>query len=139
MDAAAPPSSPELDALKAALAAAQARADHAEAQLAAATARASDDQARIAHLKLTIAKLQRQLFGTSSERTQRLLDQFELQLEELEASGDRRRAGRGPDHRRCGVRPSPPVPPALPGAPAARACRRARALRLPGLRLSTVR
>ena len=86
MDAAASPSSPELDALKAALAAAQARADHAEAQLAAALARASDDQARIAHLKLMIAKLQRQLFGTRSERTQRLLDQLELQLEELEAS-----------------------------------------------------
>ena len=61
-------------------------ASAAEAELAAARARASDDQALIAHLKLQIAKLQRQLFGPHSERTRRLLDQLELQLEELEAS-----------------------------------------------------
>ncbi len=68
------------------MAAAEARADVAEAELAVARAKASDDQAQIAHLKLQIAKLQRQLFGPHAERTRRLLDQLELQLEELEAS-----------------------------------------------------
>ena len=52
----------------------------------AAKAERADDQALIAHLKLQIAKLKRERFGTSSERTSRLLDQLELQLEELEAS-----------------------------------------------------
>jgi transposase len=83
----------DIDALKAALVAARALAsqaarerDETAAELAAARAMASDDKARIAHLKLQIAKLQRQLFGTRSERTRRLIDQLELQLEELEAS-----------------------------------------------------
>lgn len=84
MDGGASPE--EFEALRAALAAAEARADVAEAQLAVARAKASDDQAQIAHLKLQIAKLQRQLFGPHAERTRRLLDQLELQLEELEAS-----------------------------------------------------
>src|SRR6185312_14459124 len=39
----------------------------------------------IAHLKLLIAKLERDRFGQTSERSRRLLDQLELQLEELEA------------------------------------------------------
>ena len=68
------------------MAAAEARADVAEAELAVARAKASDDQAQIAHLKLQIAKLQRQLFGPHAERTRRLLDQLQLQLEELEAN-----------------------------------------------------
>ena len=82
----------DIDALKAALVAARASParrrgrDEAAAALAAARAMASDDKARIVHLKLQIAKLQRQLFGTRSERTRRLIDQLELQLEELEAS-----------------------------------------------------
>jgi transposase len=86
MDRGASPSPEEFEALRLALAAAEARADVAEAELAVARAKASDDQAQIAHLKLQIAKLQRQLFGPHAERTRRLLDQLELQLEELEAS-----------------------------------------------------
>jgi transposase len=86
MDAAASSGPEDLNALRAALAVAEARADVAEAELASARAKASDDQARIAHLKLLIAKLQRQLYGPRAERTRRLLDQLELQLEELEAS-----------------------------------------------------
>lgn len=86
MDGGASPGPEEFEALRAALAAAEARADVAEAELAVARAKASDDQAQIAHLKLQIAKLQRQLFGPHAERTRRLLDQLELQLEELEAS-----------------------------------------------------
>lgn len=39
----------------------------------------------IAHLKLQNAKLRREQYGTSAERTERLLAQFELELEDLEA------------------------------------------------------
>ena len=86
MAAGVSPLADDVEALKAALSAATARADRVEAQLAVATARAADDQALIAHLKLMIAKLRRDRFGPSAERSRRLLDQMELQLEELEAS-----------------------------------------------------
>ncbi len=49
-------------------------------------AQVSGDAALIAHLRLEIARLTRTLYGQRSERTQRLIDQYELQLEELEAS-----------------------------------------------------
>lgn len=55
------------------------------AELAVAKARASEDLALIAHQKLRIAKLERQLHGPRSERSARLIDQMELSLEELEA------------------------------------------------------
>jgi transposase len=51
-----------------------------------AKARASDDQALIAHQRLQIEKLTRQIYGQRSERTVRLLDQIELAFEELESS-----------------------------------------------------
>ena len=76
----------DIDALKAALVSARVHAVQIEAELVTARARASDDQALIAHLKLLIAKLNRDRFGPRSERSARLLDQLELQLEELEAS-----------------------------------------------------
>ena len=89
-------SSPEIvdvEALRAALAAAEARADQAvqlaneaKADAAALKAKLSGDAALIAHLRLEIARLTRTLYGQRSERTQRLIDQYELQLEELEAS-----------------------------------------------------
>jgi transposase len=75
-----------IDALKAALIAARTHAVHIEMELATAQARLSDDQALIAHLKLVIAKLNRERFGPRAEGTARLINQFELQLEELEAS-----------------------------------------------------
>src|ERR1700723_2564872 len=40
----------------------------------------------IAHQKLRIAKLERQIYGPHSERSARLIDQLALQFEELEAS-----------------------------------------------------
>jgi transposase len=40
----------------------------------------------ITHLRLTIEKLKRDLFGPRNERKARLIDQMELQLEELEAA-----------------------------------------------------
>ena len=58
----------------------------ARAEWQAAEARASCAEAMIAHLKLLIAKLKRDKFGPHAERTARLLDQLELQLEDLEAS-----------------------------------------------------
>ncbi|HLV06842.1 MAG TPA: IS66 family transposase, partial [Croceibacterium sp.] len=86
MEAAVLPVPDDVEALKAALLAATARADRVEAELAVATAKAADDQALIAHLKLLIAKLRREQYGPRAERSRRLLDQLELQLEELEAS-----------------------------------------------------
>jgi len=76
----------EIDALRVVLLAERARAAQVEAELAVARARASDDQALIAHQRLQIEKLTRQLYGPRSERTVRLLDQMELAFEELESS-----------------------------------------------------
>jgi hypothetical protein len=63
-----------------------AKAARVEAELAVAKAKASDDQAVIAHQRLQIAKLTRQLYGQHSERSVRRLDQMELAFEELESS-----------------------------------------------------
>ena len=76
----------DIEVLKALVVSVTQRATEAEAELANARAKASTDQALIAHLKLQIAKLNRERFGPHSERSKRLLDQLELQLEELEAS-----------------------------------------------------
>ena len=76
----------DIAALQAALIAERERAARVEAELAVAKARASDDQAVIAHQRLQIEKLTRQIYGQRSERTVRLLDQIELAFEELESS-----------------------------------------------------
>jgi len=68
-----------LDALKAAFAAERMAREMAEA-------RASGAEAMVVHLKLIIAKMKRDRFGQSSERSRKILDQLELQLEELEAT-----------------------------------------------------
>ena len=86
-----------IEALKAALIAERAEAARVTAELAVARAKASDDQALISHQRLQIEKLKRQLYGTRSERTSRLLDQVELQFEELRA---RQRKMRSPPRRR---------------------------------------
>jgi transposase len=64
------------------------RAARLEAEAVAARAQAvnSNTEALIAHLKLEIEKLRRELYGGSSERKARLLAQMELQLEDLEAT-----------------------------------------------------
>lgn len=85
VEAALTPLPDDVAALKALLAAATRRADDAEARLANAQARESATEAVIAHLKLQIAKLKREQYGASAERTRRLLEQMELQLEDLEA------------------------------------------------------
>jgi hypothetical protein len=42
--------------------------------------------ALIEHLQLVIEKMKREKFGPRSERSQRLIDQMELELEELAAA-----------------------------------------------------
>jgi transposase len=79
----------DIEALKAALLAAVARADAAQTEAAVARAEQSDAHALIVHLKLQIEKLRRELYGQRSERSARLLDQMELQLEELDGGGHR--------------------------------------------------
>ena len=69
----------DIAALRAALATAEAARREAEA-------RASGAEAMVAHLKLLIAKLKHDRFGASSERSRKLIDQMELELEELEAA-----------------------------------------------------
>ncbi len=76
----------DIDALKAALALERVQRREADAHLAVAQAKASADAALIAHQKLRIAKLERQIYGPRSERSARLIDQLTLQFEELEAS-----------------------------------------------------
>ena len=65
---------------------AQAMATEAIAARAKAEAKVSDAEVQVAHMKLMIEKLQRELYGVKSERKQRLLDQFEFQLGEFEAT-----------------------------------------------------
>ena len=83
----------EIARLRAALAASEVRADAQSARVEAANrellqirATVSCSEAMIKELKLEIAKLRRDKYGKSSERSARLLDQLELQLEELEAA-----------------------------------------------------
>ena len=76
----------DIEALKTALLAERARADAAQTEAAVARAEQSDARALIVHLKLQIEKLRREIYGQRSERSTRLLDQMELQLEELEAA-----------------------------------------------------
>ena len=61
-------------------------ATEAIAARAKAEAKVSDAEVQVAHMKLMIEKLQRELYGVKSERKQRLLDQFEFQLGEFEAT-----------------------------------------------------
>ncbi|MCP1854638.1 MULTISPECIES: IS66 family transposase [unclassified Bradyrhizobium] len=61
----------------------QAERDVAVADAASARAELSDNEALIAHLELRIEKLKRELHGQRSERSARLLEQLELELEEL--------------------------------------------------------
>src|ERR1700720_1166412 len=82
----------DIAALKAALAIERARVravlaerDARAAELAVARAKASEDLALIAHQKLRIAQLERQIYGPRSERSERLIDQLALQFGEFAA------------------------------------------------------
>jgi transposase len=58
----------------------------ARAEVASVRAEAASTEALIMHLRLEIEKLKRDQFGPRNERKERLLDQMELQLEDLEAA-----------------------------------------------------
>lgn len=76
----------DIAALKAALASERAKAFEIAAELAVARAKGAEDDALIAHQKLHIAKLMRQLYGQKSERASRLIEQLALTFEEAEAT-----------------------------------------------------
>ena len=61
----------------------QVERDLAVAQAAGAQAKLSETEALIAYLQLMIEKLRREKYGQRSERTARLIEQMELQLDEL--------------------------------------------------------
>lgn len=60
--------------------------DALKAALIETLAKLMGAEALIEHLQLVIAKMKREMFGPRSERSQRLIDQLELQLEELAAA-----------------------------------------------------
>ena len=64
---------------------ARAEVEALRAALVAAEAKVSDAQVQIAALELMIEKLRRALYGRRSERKERLLGQLELELDELTA------------------------------------------------------
>ena len=76
----------DIAALKTALIAERAARIDAQAKAASAAANMSSAEALVAHLKLVIEKMRRELYGSRSERGHKLLDQMELELEDLEAS-----------------------------------------------------
>ena len=83
----------DIATLKAALTAERTARLDAEAKAARATANMSSAEALIAHQKLVIEKLRRELYGSRSEHTRKLLDQMELELEEWKLGAGRRDRG----------------------------------------------
>jgi len=63
--------------------------DALKAALIDARAKLSGAEAMIAHLQLVIAKMKREMFGPRSERSQRLIEQLELQLEDAQRVSNR--------------------------------------------------
>ncbi len=76
----------DVETLKALVLAAHIKLEKAEAEATRVAADAASAQALIAHQKLVIEKLRRELYGSRSERGRKLLDQLELELEDMEAS-----------------------------------------------------
>jgi transposase len=76
----------DIETLKRLLQTRDAELARVRAEVASARAEASSAEALITHLRLEIEKLKRDLFGPRNERKERLLDQMELQLEDLEAA-----------------------------------------------------
>lgn len=107
MDSAADRLPPDLAAAHAMILAERTARLAAEAKVAEAAnaqAQQSSTEALIAYLKLEIEKLRPTFYGVHSERSARLIDQLELELEEVEAAATEdelaaeRRSGRC---RRC--------------------------------------
>jgi transposase len=76
----------DVETLKRLLLARDAEAVQARAEATQVRAEATSTEALVVHLRLRIEKLKRDLFGARNERKERLLDQMELQLEDLEAA-----------------------------------------------------
>jgi transposase len=76
----------DVNSLKRLLLARTAELAQVRAEAAQARAEATSTEALVLHLRLTIEKLKRDLFGARNERKARLVDQMELALEELEAA-----------------------------------------------------
>jgi transposase len=74
----------DVETLKRLVLARDAELAHARAEAASARAEVSSAEALITHLRLTIEKFKRNLFGPRNERKARLIDQMELELEEME-------------------------------------------------------
>ncbi len=127
----------DIEALKALLVSALQRADVAEAKLANTVAQQSATEALFAHRKLQIAKLKREQYGPSAERS-RLLDQMELQLEELEADAAEddliAEEAAAKTTTVTAFERKRPARKRFPGSSTARACLGACALLLPGVR-----
>jgi transposase len=68
----------DVEMLKQLLQARDAELVQARADASSARAEASSAEALVVHLRLTIEKLKRDLFGARNERTARLIDQMEL-------------------------------------------------------------
>ena len=96
----------DVEALRTALAASEARADAMADEAARSRAAALGAEAVIATLRLEVEKLGRALYGRRSERRARLLDQLELQLEELEAAAGDDELAAEPAAPRRGITPA---------------------------------
>ena len=100
---------PDLDALDAEALKTLVREQHAQLL---------SHEAEIEHLKLLIAKLQRQQFGRKSERVERQIEQLEQRLEDLETNQAERLSARKPEAAEAGTvsrRPArKPLPAHLP-------------------------
>src|SRR5688500_4001038 len=76
----------DIEALKRLVIARDAELARTQADLVQSRARETSAEAMIAHLRLAIEKMRRELYGRRSERGARLLEQMELALEDLEAT-----------------------------------------------------
>ncbi|MEI2687312.1 MAG: transposase [Cypionkella sp.] len=123
VEMAMPDATCELEKLRAELAA-------TKADLAQARAVVSTSEAMIAGLKLEIALLRREQYGHSAERTARLIDQLELQLEELVTDAAEDAIQGAEDDAGCGLRAQEAGAQTVPRASAARTRGRAGADRL---------
>ena len=96
----------DIDALKAALLAERTALIAERAARREFEARASGAEAMVAHLKLLIAKMKHDRFGASAERSRKLLDQLEMELEELEtAAAENEASASGAASEQVNVRP----------------------------------
>jgi transposase len=103
---AAPPILPDLDTLDTEALKALVREQHTQLL---------SHEAEITHLKLLLAKLQRQQFGRKSERVERQIEQLEQRLEDLETSQAERLSAQKPETVASPRRPvRKPLPAHLP-------------------------